>query len=338
MPDMPTRRLRRPLVMALVTAIACAALAGGLVLWLLRDTGEDSDSCDILIHDTQVRKALGNDSMTGMGCSTLGEAIKDATVGSVDPSQPRRHSLTQAQAMKDVLVAAENSLRETNERLEPALRTPLAQALAAYSADTHVILGLGNADYVRHALPTQPAWEDENGVHMSVPRTSMLRIMRSISEDPAAYAILRKATTLEAAEDLTSVTSDTTGPELAAPPSQNSAVLGAFDAIAEDIREDIGSGRAGEWQHDVFIASTKDDSTPTSYTQDPVAYLVASWWRTLREGGPTSSTETFEQQSSAMVDTWSTALGLDGRTRSSLQEDALNDSFRARREALRNLS
>ncbi|MFI2430658.1 hypothetical protein [Streptomyces sp. NPDC018693] len=338
MPAMPLRRVRRPFLIATVTAISCAAVAGGLVMWHLRGSGDGSDSCDILLQDTRVHKALGDGYKAGMNCSELGAAIRNAAVGTVDPSDPEGHSLRQAQAMKNVLVAVEDSLRETGEHLDPELRMPLAESLAAYRADTHVILGLGDADYVRHALPNQPAWENDSGVHMSLSRDSLLRIVRSVSEDPAAYVTLRDATTQRAAQELASVSSDTTGAELIAPPARSSSVLGTFDAVADDVRRDLDNTRAEEWQQDVLSASTKVDSVPPPYAEDPVSHLVGSWRRTLRESGEASSAEVFERQSAAMVDTWSSALGLDDKTRSSLREDAASDSFQARREALRKLS
>ncbi|WP_432057817.1 hypothetical protein [Streptomyces sp. bgisy022] len=232
--------------------------------------------------------------------------------------------------MKDVLLAVDDEVTRAGGRLDPGVGVPLAESLADYASDTGVMLGMGSADYVVRSSASEPAWEDDDGVHMAVPRAALLRTVRAVSEEPKAFVVLRLAATRHAAEGLAAVERDATGAELTAPPARNAHTLGALDAVAEDVREDLGRDGAAEWEREVLQGLTKRIPEPSSYDEDPVHHLVGSWQRALLSGKAEGSRILLERQSADMVDVWSKERGLDGEVRRSLREDSLNSSFAAR--------
>ncbi|ARP71564.1 hypothetical protein LK07_19420 [Streptomyces pluripotens] len=334
MPEASSRRSQRRRLVAITAAVACASAVGGVAAWLLLGSDGHAGTCDDLLGDKHLHTALGSGYRPGMSCSELGSAVEKAVVG----AKPHRHSLQQAQTMKLVLVAVDESLSKNGRRVDAALRTPLAESLADYAPDTASVLGIGDADYAVRGLPAKPAWEDADGVHMAVTRSTLLRVLRGISEDPAAYATVRAASTRYAAEQLAAVPRGVTGYDLTVPPAQNSRVFGSLDAVATGVRHDLGDSQAEQWQRVVFTKATKQASTPPSYEKDPVGHLVDMWGSTLRAGGLKNSPDVLEQQSADMVDAWSRALKLTATVQNSLHENALNDSFHARSDALRELS
>ncbi|OIK25890.1 hypothetical protein [Streptomyces malaysiense] len=329
-PETPSRRPRRR---HLVAVVVCAA-AAGLTAWLLPDSGRQTGTCEDLLGDKRVRTALGGGYRSGMSCSALGSAVVKATVDAA----PHQHSLQQAQSMKTVLVAVGESLARTGGRIDTPLRTPLADALADYTPDTASVLGIADAEYVVHAVPAKPAWKDKDGVHMAVTRGTLLRVLRGVSRDPAAYATVRAASTRYTAEQLAAVPRGATGYALTVAPARVSRLLGSLDAVADGVRRDLGDARTKEWERDVFAQETKRAATPPSYTKDPVEHLVGTWSSTLRAGGFPGGSDALEQQSGEMVDEWAKALGVTAGVRSTLRENALNDSSGARGDALRDLS
>ncbi|WP_199825501.1 hypothetical protein VM636_03350 [Streptomyces sp. SCSIO 75703] len=328
MSEASSSTLRRSWVVWVVFVVVCLAGVGGIGAWWFGGSRGDSRDCRELVRDGRVRDALGDDA-SGMSCAEFGAAVKRATVGAV----PGEHSPEQAQAMKDVLVAVDRQIERGGGRLEPALRVPLAEALADYAADTEAILGIGTADYVRNAPPTRPAWEDADGVHMAVPRDALLRAVRALSEDASGYVALRMAATRHAAEGLAVVGTGATGAELTAPTVRNARTLGALDAVAADVRKKEG----GRWVRDVFEGLTGKASPPPAYAEEPVDHLVVSWRRSLLSRGVEESPAALEEQSADMADVWGKAVGVDEEARGVLRGDALESAYRARGDALRRL-
>lgn len=199
------------------------------------------------------------------------------------------------------------------------------------------ILGIGDAEYVSNSSYSKSAWEDADGVHMAVPRTSLLLTVRAVSEDPTAYTTLRIAATRHAAEGLAAVERGADGAELTAPPARNARTLGTLDAVAADTRRDLGENQAAQWERDVFEGLTEKTPESPSYSKNPADHLVGSWRRTLLADGAGNSATALEEQSADMVSAWGKALGLDSTVQNSLREDSLDDSYHARSDALREL-
>lgn len=123
----------------------CLALLGAFGTWFLLGH-ETSPPCNGLAENESVRKSVGAAVHPGISCAALGEAIVKATAG----SQPGRHTQAQAQAMKDVVFAL-GWVQSQEIEIDPALRVPLATALADYAPDVHEMLaGLDN-EYIVNA-------------------------------------------------------------------------------------------------------------------------------------------------------------------------------------------
>lgn len=330
MPDPASSAPRRSRFVPVAAVVTCVVLAGCAGALFLFDSGDERVGCNSLLENERIHSALGDAYDSDMSCTRLGAEIKKATTG----IQPGQHSLRQAQAMKDVILAVHDELGTADGRVDRQLSLPLARSLADYAADTETILGIGNADYVRRAVPDEPAWEDEHGVHMSVGNVWLLPVVRAVSEDPAAYVTLSKAATRQAAAGLTAVKPGTTGPGLALPSTRNARLLGTWSGVAADVRRDVGKEAAAKWDRAVFEGLTKNTVEPPSYAQDPVNHLVTSWQRELLTRGADNNAEAFEEQGAVLVDAWAKAMPLDSAQRESLRQDALKTSFNAQNSAL----
>lgn len=208
-------RCRAVPVKAFPAAGICPATLGAAAAWLTPGR-EPSPPCNGLAQDTHVRTSMGAAIQPGMSCGALGEAIVKATAG----SEPGRHTRAQAQAMKDVLFALAR-VQPKNFDVDPALRVPLATALADYGPDLHEMLAGLDSDYVLKAGHDTPPWEAGGTYRLSVYHTVFRATLRAVAEDPRAYALLRLAETRTAAERLAAVPAGATGSELSLQPTRN---------------------------------------------------------------------------------------------------------------------
>ncbi|MYT18884.1 hypothetical protein GTW69_01015, partial [Streptomyces sp. SID7760] len=122
--------------------------------------------------------------------------------------------------MKDVLFAL-GSGQSKKLDLDPALRAPIATALADYSPDVHEMLAGLDSTYVTKASRDTPPWEAGGTHHLSVTADAFRKTLRAVAEDPQAYALLRMTETRTAAGRLAAVPADATGSELSLPPTKN---------------------------------------------------------------------------------------------------------------------
>lgn len=215
--------------------------------------------------------------------------------------------------MKDVLVALADLTRNTEERIDTELALPVAESLADYMPDVYGIVPPGYIDYIRAFGDTKPPWEDEEGVHMAVPSLSLLHVMRHLADTPAAYAELRDAASEYAVVEFAEVPHGAEEWRFESPVRDVAYVLGAMDAIADDVRQDGEKGDWSEWSADAYGRMTKDMSAPPAFSKDPAGHISASWRQTLRAGGRKAMTSSFEAQSTDMVRVWGESADLDGR-------------------------
>ncbi|MEU7558827.1 hypothetical protein [Streptomyces eurythermus] len=330
---MSTTPQRRPVRLAVGAVVLCLALAAGVVLWLTRSSDQGTDYCGKLSEDKRVVTALGSAQRQDPDCARLGRAIRQATTG----DKAGEHSLRQAQAMKNVLIAVDDVTRDGEGTLDPALAVPLAEALSDYMPDYVKITAPGQVEYVRRAGDSVPPWSDDQGVHMSVFPLTLLHVTRQLADHPAAYAQLRASATREIAEEFAGVPRGAGHERFEAAAGGAGYVLGALDAVAEDVREDLGEDGRRDWRADVFARLTKDASAPPSYHDDPSGHIVKVWDGKLRGGGQDKLLATLETQSGEMVRAWGEGAALDSRLRASLLKKARDVSALGLHETARNL-
>ncbi|MFE9173100.1 hypothetical protein ACFYNZ_27145 [Streptomyces kebangsaanensis] len=326
--------LHRPGRLVLVAVVAlCVALAGGIGLWLYRGSDHRTDYCRKLSEDKRIHSALGSDHPNDSDCSRLGAAIRQATMG----SKSGEHSVRQAQAMKNVLVALAEVTRNGDGRLDPALAVPVAGALADYMPDLYGVVSPGHMDYVRAFEETDPPWKDDTGVHVSVSSLSLLHVIRHLADTPEAYAELRAAVSAYAAAEFVAVPHGAEEWRFESPVRDAAYVLGAMDAVATDVRQDRGEGGWNEWSTDVFGQMAEAVPAPPAFTKDPARHISESWGQTLRAGGQKAMMSCFEAQSAEMVRMWGKGAGLDKEVQKSLLRVARDVSLLGRDETARNL-
>ncbi|MFF6996060.1 hypothetical protein ACFY93_14110 [Streptomyces sp. NPDC008313] len=328
----PSRRPGRLVVV--ISAALCIALAGGIGGWLYLRSSNGTDVCKELSKDKRVRSALGAGSPDAESCSRLGSAIQRATTG----EKAGVHSVAQAQAMKNVLLALGDITDKTEEELDSALAVPVSKALADYMPDVSQILSPGNIDYVRAGVASAPPWKDDDGIHMSLSRVTLLHVMRHLANHPASYAQLRDAASQRAAGSFTAVPRDAEEWRFESPTRETAYVLGAMDAVAEDVQKDLGEDGWKDWNTDVFSQLTKTSSTLPSYQDDPAGHVEISWQHTLRAAGRKNMLARFGTQTADMVQVWGKGAALDGELQKSLLKNARDISMLGLHQTARDLS
>ncbi|MEU3651242.1 hypothetical protein AB0E67_00075 [Streptomyces sp. NPDC032161] len=313
-PSADKPRSRRPLY-AVTAALLAVALAGGA--WFLLGRGQPTDDCGTLIKDDRVRSALGSHYSAGMSCTDLGAAVKAATTG----GKAAPHTRAQADSMKKILLAVNDSLIHGDGALAAELRLPLAESLADYANDTQEILDGTNSEYTRWASPNSIAWQDATGYHFSVFNGFLVRVLRAVSEEPAAYAALRDAQTRWGAAQLGSLTAEARKNDLGGAPVTNAAALGGYDAIAADVVRSKEASDAPRWVDAVYAALRSPEApvsaAPRSALSDPIA---KSWRASLASVPAEERTDHLREQGAFMFTAWAEAAGV-GRDRAEPVEE-----------------
>ncbi|MET9467291.1 hypothetical protein ABZY44_21295 [Streptomyces sp. NPDC006544] len=313
-------------VKAWAAAGICLALLGGLAAWLL--TGREAAApCNGLPEDTGVRQSLGANLRPGMSCAAVGEAVVKATSG----NEPGRHTQAQAQAMKNVLFAlAFEHPREL--ALDPALRSPLANALADYAPDLHAMLAGLDSQYVLQAGRDAPPWEADGTYHLSVYTNVLRETVRAVAEDPAAYALLRMTETRTAAQHLVDVPADATGHAFTAPPTTNARAFGILDGIANAVTHGQDKDQAQKWRRTVMDRLLDEPATPKTYREDPAAYLTATWINDLKDTPDKDRPDRLRTQGIDMARTWTRERTTEEQTRQALLAEVDGSQLSAYRE------
>ncbi|WP_328659566.1 hypothetical protein [Streptomyces sp. NBC_00334] len=326
-----TRRLSAKA--AIVVSFLLVAVAG-LATWFYTSSSQnDQGMCQRFLEHERAPSALGSAYRHDLTCAELGAAIRHVTTG--EPA--RHHSLTQAQAMKDILVALAD-ITDGSHSADRQLTTPLSLALADYSPDMYGILSPGRDDYLSRELPSDEAWQDGKGAHMSIGAPPLFRVMTFLSGDPEAYANLRNSLTEQVAEELPGAPPSRTEEALSPYPTVTSWVIGKMDAVAVAAQEDMGGQESAAWDKQVLVRLSSEGGTPPSFDHDPAGYITDSWRETLPEQPPADLLKVLEAQSVEMTRAWATALSTSDATRSSLVTDARKSAFSAQRSALRDFS
>lgn len=308
-------------VKAWVGAGICLALLGAFGTWFLLGR-ETSPPCNGLAENASVQKSVGAAVHPGISCAALGEAIVKATAG----SQPGRHTQAQAQAMKDVIFAL-GWVQSQKIELDPALRVPLATALAGYAPDVHEMLaGLDN-EYVVNAGDNKSPWEAEGTYHLSVWNNVLTKTLRAVAVNPQAYALLRMAETHTAAGQLAAVPADATGVDLSLQPTKNARALGILDGIADAaVGQDAQEAR--KWHTTVFDCLLTEQADQA----EPAGRLTATWLQALRNTPEGQRPERLRAQGLDMARTWAQTRSMDEPTRQDLLTKVENSARNAHEE------
>ncbi|MFF3625677.1 hypothetical protein [Streptomyces sp. NPDC002164] len=293
------RRHRAPLVVGGVLAAAVA----GTAAWFL--VGTDSagvrDGCDGLLAEDLTKRALGGAYGSGMSCAELGRAVLRATAGEADGT----HTLRQASAMKDILLAVGDDIEKRGApRIDPALRKPLADALAQYP-DVNVILGdPTDSAHLHKVLPSDPPWKEKDGYHLSLPAETLVRVVRAVSEDPEAHAVVRGAQTRWEAERLGELPAATEPVRLA----NGARAFGKLDGIADDVRRGLSAREAREW--DTAVLARLGAGPATGSDSGPDRRIEEGWRRQLAGTPAAERGNAVEQQCARMIDLWADGAGV----------------------------
>ncbi|WP_328787477.1 hypothetical protein [Streptomyces sp. NBC_00273] len=310
---MPQETPRRTTpVKAFIVLGLCLALLGGVGAWLLLGR-ETAEPCNGLAGDERVQKSVGAAVHPGMSCATLAEAIVKASAGDA----PGRHTRAQAQALKDVFVAL-GSGEPAELTLDPALRVPLATALADYAPDLHAMLGGNDVNYVTRAGPQAPPWESEGTHHLAVFTNTLRGVLLAMAQDPHAYALLRLTETRSAAQRLATVPTDATGYALTVPPTESARALGILDGIADAVTHGKDEGQARAWRGAVLDGLLNGQDSPKS-DQDPrAAELSAVWLQNLKNAPEGERFDRLRTQGVDMARTWAQERKMDEQTQQGL--------------------
>ncbi|MDI9832230.1 hypothetical protein [Streptomyces sp. KAU_LT] len=315
-PPRAARPRRKLLLAAAATAIVLAG--GGAVGWTVV-AREDKPDCDSLSSDAALRRSLGDAYREDMDCGALGTAIRSAATGAV----AGRHTLAEARAMRAALTAVAADIeRRQDPVVAPDLRAPLAAALADYAQDTQEILSGVNGEYTRRE--DDAPWRDGTTVRMPARVDDLVEVLRSVSQDPAAYAGLRAAHVRQCAAHLAEVTAGATGARYTSPARSCAAGLGHFDGIADDIPESQGE----QWRSDVLLRLKNTAGRTPSYETDPVRHIAGTWQQAVTEQVAPDQSRFLKDDSSRIVDIWTAARGegTDSRKVNDLQADVANDA------------
>ncbi|MFJ7587479.1 hypothetical protein ACIQZO_08770 [Streptomyces sp. NPDC097617] len=222
--------------------------------------------------------------------------------------------------MKDVLYAL--GFGQPKElTLDPALRSPLATALANYGPDLHAMLAGLDSQYVLKAGRDTPPWESGGTYHLSVYTNVLRETVRAVAQDPHAYALLRMTETRTAAERLAAVPADATGHEFTVPPTANARAFGILDGIANAVTHGRDKEHAQKWRRAVLDQLLNDTATPNTYEDDPAAYLTATWLKDLKNSPEEDRPDRLRTQGIDMARTWTRERNTEEQTRQSLLAD-----------------
>ncbi|MFF3730462.1 hypothetical protein ACFYXM_09120 [Streptomyces sp. NPDC002476] len=311
-------------------ALTAAALAGGA--WFFLDRGQAAVGCDTLVNDQRLASALGSHHSSEMDCKELGAAVKTATGGGTGP-----RTKAQADNMKQIVLAVSDNL-DNNDRVVAAdLRLPLAEALTRYTDDIEKALYGLDSQYDSMADRDDPAWQDETGFHFSVFVNELVDVLRAISEDPAAYAVLRNAQTNWGAAQFASLPTSIKGNTLLLAPTGNASALGTYDAIAVDVLRHKDASSRDRWT-DLVYAALREPTPAASAPGSALSERITRSWRNSLAKAPAGQRiDHLRTQASLMFTTWIEAVGMDQAQAESAQEKNRRTGESAYGETIRRL-
>ncbi|MFE4977081.1 hypothetical protein ACFRAR_33865 [Kitasatospora sp. NPDC056651] len=297
---------RRGLTAVVTLVVAIAVGAGGWWFFVRDDPDRD---CAGLRTDAGVRTALGPNWRADLPCGELADGLRRAVTG----DRPGVHTVEQARAMNRVLLAL---ARRDDQHVHPAVRRPLAEAVADYAVDTHAVLTLVNDLYNHHDFH-EPVWQGGDTVRMSVDQRSLIRALRGLSEDPVSYGLLRAADLRQAATAFGALPPTPTESAVEDVAGLAAFPAGAFDGIADQVVHGRSDAAKQSWWKEAItrLKAERTDPAP-GFAVDPVGALVTACVDDLH---PDGSPIRLLSQSLTLLNRWSTA------TRANLDPSALEN-------------
>ncbi|WP_238545487.1 MULTISPECIES: DUF6571 family protein [Streptomyces] len=182
----------------------------------------------------------------------LGAALEAAATGNVPGTEHPLggHTEAEARVMHDTIKLLNKDWK--GDEMPSNLRSSLGHMLMDYTADTHEILSRTNENYKVNA-DGDGVWKDDGTVRMAVSPEELSRIMRGVSEDPAAYAGMYTAERQYAAQTLAGTDFKHPNDRTAAINAASSA-FGFYDGVSSDIAFDKRD-KAVQWASDVRTAA-----------------------------------------------------------------------------------
>ncbi|MFB8757505.1 hypothetical protein [Streptomyces nigra] len=309
----PSRRTRY-----LAAAAAALVLTGGGAIGYVLVAGEDTSDCGSLSSGPALRRSLGDAYREDMDCAAPGTAIRGATTGAT----PGHHTIAEARAMQTALTAiAEDIDRRQDPVVAADLRAPLAAALVDYAQDTQEILNGVNGEYTRRE--DDEPWRDGSTVRMPTPTDDLVKVLRALSDDPAAYADLRAAHVRQCPTHLAEVPAQATGARYTWPARNCAAGLGYLDGIADDIPK----SRTEQWRADVLLRLKDTADNAPSYEANAVRHISSSWQQQVIEQVDAHQPRFLQNDSTRVIEIWATARGQDTDSKevNALQHKTAND-------------
>ncbi|MER6395509.1 DUF6571 family protein [Kitasatospora sp. NPDC001603] len=274
--------------------------------------------------------------------SGLAAAVEAAATGErAGTAHDGKHTEAQARVMHDTIVTVDEG--HGGDKIKDTLRRPLANALADYVGDTHELLNGRNDVYNGHT-GHDSVWKDGDTTRMAVGQDSLVRFMRGLSDDPAAYGTLHRAETGRIDQELAAIGPNPTEAQMKDPMGKGAAALGVFDAIRADADLDMRDDKnaQADWKAKVLYHTIGAPITPIAPLGDAAQRLVDTWTYevSLEEKDRNNSEANAKvsdtclganRQMSDMVGIWARDRGMDpdGPTVNSLQDDMLNSRNRS---------
>ncbi|MEU7153007.1 hypothetical protein AB0B15_34090 [Streptomyces sp. NPDC045456] len=259
----------------------------------------------------------------------LGNVLEAATTGAQPGHEHTRyggHTAGQARIMHDTIERLDSD--NGGDKIPHNMQKPLARALSDYTEDTHNIIAGGHDGYgsVKDGRPDAWHREGEDKYHIGVPESSVLRVLRGVSDDPENYAQIYEAERFYAAEQMAKSPTDPGGAHAnwETPARDAGNVLGAYNAIGTDVILDDRDGKK-QWADDTAKYVYHGAGIPL--TAVPVVGDTAQrlldqstydWSKDVKASADAKATDEGAEKNAAgvdgtydLIDRWATVRGQD---------------------------
>ncbi|MFF4534518.1 DUF6571 family protein [Streptomyces sp. NPDC001407] len=204
----------------------------------------------------------------------FGSALEAAATGKVPGTHHALggHSEAEARVMHDTIRVLNSDWK--GDKLPQNLRSPLGHMLTDYTSDTHEILSRTNEHYKKFN-EEGGVWKDGGTVRMAVHKDDLVKIMRGVADDPAAFAAMYNAERQYAADTLVQVPFKGDPDNRAAAIEAASSVYGFYDGISSDVVFDKRD-QAIQWARDVSHAATATSGALLNFVPAEIGNGIAT--------------------------------------------------------------